>query len=34
VFEEIQKNKLQARGLKITKEPKFLRHFTAHFDHV
>lgn len=32
VFEEIKKDAKNAKGLKITKEPKFLRHFTAHFD--
>jgi tryptophanase len=31
VFDEIIKSREFARGLKITKEPKFLRHFTAHF---
>ena len=31
VFDEILATKEQVRGLKITKEPKFLRHFTAHF---
>ncbi len=30
-FEEIVKTKDQVRGYRITKEPKFLRHFTAHF---
>ncbi len=32
VFEELQKNKNNTQGLKITREPKFLRHFTAHFE--
>lgn len=32
VFDEIIKNASQTRGLKIVKEPKFLRHFTAHFE--
>ncbi len=31
VFDEIIKNKDNTSGLKITKEPKFLRHFTARF---
>lgn len=32
VFEEIIRDRSQTRGLRITKEPKFLRHFTAHFE--
>lgn len=32
VFQEIINNKDQVRGIKITHEPKFLRHFTAHFE--
>lgn len=32
VFDEIQKGSANTRGLKITQEPPFLRHFTAHFD--
>lgn len=31
-FEEIMRTKEQVRGYKIIKEPKFLRHFTAHFE--
>ncbi len=31
VFERLVKEKSKAKGIKITKEPKFLRHFTAHF---
>jgi tryptophanase len=31
VFEEIARDKENTTGLKITKEQKFLRHFTAHF---
>ena len=31
-FEEILKEKEKAKGVKITKEKKFLRHFTAHFE--
>ena len=30
-FEEVLKQREQVRGLRITKEPRFLRHFTAHF---
>ncbi len=30
-FEEIKRRKDDARGMKIVYEPKFLRHFTAHF---
>ncbi len=33
-FEEILKEKNQSTGVKITYEPKFLRHFTAHFDRL
>lgn len=33
-FEEILKEKEQVRGYKINKEPKFLRHFTAHFEQM
>lgn len=33
-FEEILKTKDQVRGYKITKEPEFLRHFTAHFEQI
>lgn len=32
VFEEIFKTKDTVKGYKITKEPKFLRHFTSHFE--
>lgn len=32
VFGEILKNAKDTRGLRITREPKFLRHFTAHFE--
>ncbi len=32
VFQEIINNKDKVRGIKITHEPKFLRHFTAHFE--
>ncbi|HRO40534.1 MAG TPA: tryptophanase [Flavobacteriales bacterium] len=31
-FGEVMRRKDKARGLKIMKEPKFLRHFTAHFE--
>lgn len=34
VFEDIMKDRQHTKGLKITKEPKFLRHFTAHFEPV
>lgn len=32
VFQELITEKDQAKGIKIVKEPKFLRHFTAHFE--
>ena len=32
VFEKLIENRKNVRGLKITKEPEFLRHFTAHFE--
>ena len=32
VFDEVIKNAPNTRGMKITREPKFLRHFTAHFE--
>ncbi len=31
-FEEIMRTRSNARGYKIIKEPRFLRHFTAHFE--
>jgi tryptophanase len=34
VFDEIMKNKNSVKGLEIIYEPKFLRHFTAHFETV
>ncbi len=34
VFQEIFRNKDSVRGMKITHEPKFLRHFTARFGRV
>lgn len=34
VFGEILKDAKNVKGLKITQEPKFLRHFTAHFDQL
>jgi tryptophanase len=34
VFDEILKNASHTKGFRITKEPKFLRHFTAHFEPV
>jgi len=33
-FDEILKTKNEVKGYKITKEPKFLRHFTAHFEQI
>lgn len=33
-FDEILKEKNAVKGYKITKEPKFLRHFTAHFEEI
>ena len=33
-FREVMKYKDQARGFRITYEPHFLRHFTAHFERV
>lgn len=32
VFQEVISNKDEVRGIRITHEPKFLRHFTAHFE--
>ncbi len=32
VFEAVLREKEKSRGLKITREPRFLRHFTAHFE--
>lgn len=32
VFEDLVKTKTKVKGLRIVKEPKFLRHFTAHFE--
>lgn len=34
VFDEILKNRKKVKGVKITKEPQFLRHFTAHFERL
>lgn len=34
VFDEIMRTKQDAKGIKITKEPQFLRHFTAHFEPI
>ena len=31
-FEEIMRQRDHVRGYRIVKEPKFLRHFTAHFE--
>jgi len=32
IFKELLENKRNARGIKILKEPDFLRHFMAHFE--
>jgi tryptophanase len=32
VFEQLMANRENVRGFKITKEPEFLRHFTAEFE--
>ena len=34
VFQEIMQNRRKAKGIKIVKEPKFLRHFTSHFKFI
>lgn len=34
VFDEVIKTKDKAKGLRITQEAQFLRHFTAHFQYV
>ena len=34
VFQEIKKQKSKAKGIKIVKEPKYLRHFTSHFKFI
>ena len=34
VFQEIKKHKRKAKGIKIVKEPKYLRHFTSHFKFI
>jgi tryptophanase len=33
-FEEILKEKHNSKGIKITYEPEFLRHFTSHFERI
>jgi tryptophanase len=33
-FEEVMARRTEARGLRITREPRFLRHFSAHFEPV
>jgi tryptophanase len=33
-FDEVMRTRERARGYRIIKEPRFLRHFTAHFEHV
>jgi tryptophanase len=32
VAKDVYKNKENIKGIKITKQPQFLRHFTAEFD--
>ncbi|MBX7093422.1 MAG: tryptophanase [Flavobacteriales bacterium] len=34
VFENLLKGKEKVKGMKITREPKFLRHFTSHFERL
>ena len=34
VIEEVYKKRRELRGMKITWQPKALRHFTAHFDYI
>ncbi len=34
VFDEIIKTRNNVKGMRITKEPKYLRHFTAHFEKI
>jgi tryptophanase len=34
VFDDIYTNRKTTKGLRIVKEPKFLRHFTAHFEEI
>jgi len=34
VFEQIVSTRKEAKGFRITHEPKFLRHFTAHFEEL
>ena len=34
VFDEIIKTRNDVKGMRITKEPKYLRHFTAHFEKI
>ena len=33
-FKELRETKHLVKGFKIVREPPFLRHFTAHFEHV
>jgi tryptophanase len=33
-FEEVLRTRHEARGFRIVKEPRFLRHFTAHFEQL
>jgi tryptophanase len=34
VFDEVLRRRESAKGMRITEEPKFLRHFTAHFEQL
>ncbi len=34
IFEDLLKDKANTKGVKITKEPELLRHFTAHFEQL
>jgi hypothetical protein len=34
VFDEIIKTRHQTRGLRISKQAKYMRHFTAHFEEL
>ncbi|MBL8009235.1 MAG: hypothetical protein JNJ64_01405 [Flavobacteriales bacterium] len=33
-FEEVMRTRELVRGYRIVKEPRFLRHFTAHFEQL
>jgi len=34
VAKDVYKNRENIKGMKITKQPKFLRHFTAEFEPI